>query len=110
MALINCPGCAARISDKALACPKCGRTKESEGSNTENSKAFGTSEEEVNVQKKSLSKTESDENINVWLLPLIFFLTVFSSLLIFVALPPETWVECGEKYENENGRVVRKRC
>ena len=30
MALINCLGCGARISDKALACPKCGWTNKSE--------------------------------------------------------------------------------
>ena len=30
MALINCLGCGAQISDKALACPKCGWTNKSE--------------------------------------------------------------------------------
>ena len=45
MALIDCPWCGARISDKALACPKCGKSK-----NPEN----GSEKNPLNVIKKTI--------------------------------------------------------
>ncbi len=108
MALIDCPCCGARISDKAVSCPKCHWNKESEGSNFENDKAVNTSEVSENFEKESLLIEKSSQGINPFLFALSCLINII--LLIVIALPPETWVDCGQRYLNENGRVLRKRC
>ena len=56
MALINCLGCGARISDKALACPKCGWTNKSETGSVNAEEA--RDEKELKAEKEELKTAE----------------------------------------------------
>ena len=58
MALIPCAGCGNKISDKAIACPKCGRTKDAEELLVTN-----IPKEEKKVDLENKAKLESIEKV-----------------------------------------------
>ena len=138
MALISCISCGARISDKAVACPKCGWTNQSEApiANAEELrikeelKAEEKREAEEKLKAEEERKAElirkreyylgleankvnkKEENkIGFFqvLIPVVIFL--ITGLAIFSSLDESTFVKCGEKYWNsDRGRWVKKRC
>jgi len=120
MALISCISCGAKISDKAVACPKCGWTNQSEPplANTEELRIEEEHQSELNkkrdyylgLEAKKVNKKEVN-NIGFFqvLIPTVFFL--ITGLGILFSLPDSTWVECGEKYwDYDRERYVRKKC
>ena len=98
MALIKCLGCGQSISDKALTCPKCGRTNNSDESIVKNSenkiKEFDQikkdnngqdkSQDERTSQSKALNKDKKSVNHESNLPKILFGLIMFgSSVLAF---------------------------
>ena len=121
MALISCISCGARISDKAVACPKCGWTNQSEPplANTEELRIEEERKAELNkkrdyylgLDKERKKAEEARERLSFG--QVVFFLIVFitTGCIILLQLPDSTWVECGEKYwDYDRERYVRKKC
>ena len=122
MALIDCPECGARVSDKALACPKCGWTNNPENliGKNEDLQAREIEEEPVIKEQKQVvpkghydfesersrkEKKNDSVNIGVAIFGLLFFF-----LLVLIAIPEDAYYECGEWYENYDGEWVKKKC
>ena len=120
MALISCISCGARISDKAVACPKCGWTNQSEPplANTEELRIEEERKAELNkkrdyylgLQANKVNKKEK-KRFNVFKACLVLSSVIITFFVIIAILPESTFYECGEKYWNsDRGRWVKKRC
>ncbi len=62
MALIDCSGCGRRISDRAVACPKCGKANNNFAGNAKESQIID--EAKNNIQEVLIENKEHDEQIN----------------------------------------------
>ena len=127
MALISCISCGARISDKAVACPKCGWTNQSEPplANTEKlriEKERKAAEElRIEEERKAAEelrieeerKAPKEEGKVIGFFQVFFWLVVgfIATVAILGSLPDDIWVECGEKYyDYDRERYLRKKC
>ena len=115
MALIECISCGARISDKAIACPKCGATDQSELSAAKTEEIRIEKErkaaEKLRIKEEPKDPKEDGKVIRAWQ-SFFWLLMLFVTLIaILGSLPESTWVECGEKYwDYDRERYVRKKC
>jgi len=116
---IYCQNCGTKISISDAFCFECGWKNQEENSSVNNEEVNTKIEKEETIiqeQKKSVSKgydpglERSRNKEGDRLKTTVGLFALFMIFSVIFSLPPETWVECGEKYWNENDRYVRKRC
>ena len=113
MALVNCKECGTKISDKALACPKCGATQndnsEKQGLNKSVENVFISSEtktfeieNQTSKTKEQIGETPNSKKPNSrfkWTLLGIMTVILIGGIILLVRKSPEELFEIAENYK-----------
>ena len=119
MALVNCKECGTKISDKALACPKCGATQndnsEKQGLNKSVENVF-ISEETKTAEidnltpqtKEQIGETPTSKKTNSrfkWILLGIMTVFLIGGVILLLRKSPEELFEIAENYKVQGNNV-----